>query len=142
MKNREVIAAAVEEEGGEPLRQDLAQFVRMERQRENSHRSIATIQYIKHCLKHYKVYILVAAILIGLGAAGVGLQAAKNGDARMRYSLDTVIDLLPLIDSRSLRKLAKAFLGEEDSKKMGKIMKALVVGSGVGNETLETPKLA
>lgn len=119
----------------ECLKPDLQQMIRMEVARQKREGSVshstAASEYIKHCLRHKKAYLLLALILIALGATAVGLEAKilekDDGDARgttketkkyyMRTALETIIDLLDTTDSNKLFRILKSAKSRKERKK-------------------------
>lgn len=112
-----------------PLKGDLSEIVRREllkqqqQQLASSAHSIATTEYIRHCIRNRKTYIFLALILIGLGATAVGLQAKslekKEGEEVqeshskrdfVRESIETVMDLLSTVDSKTAKKIFKTLV--------------------------------
>lgn len=108
----------------ENLRQDLPQMIRVEVARQKrgggsiSH-SMAASDYIRHCLRHKKIYLVLGIILIGLGATAVGLEAkilekedelegSANKKISMRNAMETIIDLLDTADAKKLFKILKS----------------------------------
>ncbi len=123
-----VLQADLIMEEEQPLKPDLSEIVRREllkqQQLANSTHSIATTEYIRHCIRNRKTYIFLALILIGLGATAVGLQAKslekKEGEEGLQEShvkknyvregLETVMDLLSTVDSKTAKKIFKTLV--------------------------------